>query len=52
MKPYTHDTFGRNHYFSGPKEIRVPKSAKDRGGKKAGARRLNKVVIASEMGAI
>ena len=52
MKPYTHDTFGRNHYFSGPKEIRVPKSAKDRSVKKAGVRRLNRIVIASEMGAI
>lgn len=52
MKPYTNDTFGRNYSFSGPKESRVPKSAKDRAGTKAGSRRLSKVIIASEVDAI
>lgn len=38
MKPFTNDTYGPNHYFSGPKEHKVPKSAKDRAGTRSGAR--------------
>lgn len=38
MKPFTNSTHGRNHYFSGPKEHKMPKSAKDRAGTRSGAR--------------
>lgn len=45
MKPFTPDTFGRNHYFLSPKEHKVPKSSKDRRGTKSGARQHNNRLI-------
>lgn len=38
MRPYTKNTYGRNHYFKGPKEHKVPKSSKDRRGTKTAIR--------------
>ncbi|MCZ4337653.1 hypothetical protein [Shewanella colwelliana] len=38
MKPYTSSTFGRNHYYNGPKEHTVPKSSKDRRGTRTALR--------------
>lgn len=49
MKAFTNDTHGRNYYFHGPKEHKVPKSAKDRRGTRTSVRQVSKVIIASEM---
>lgn len=49
MKAFTRDTHGRNHYFSKPKEHKVPKSSKDRRGTRTRMRQLNKLIIAVEI---
>jgi hypothetical protein len=38
VKPFTNNTYGRNHYFNGPKEHKVPKSSSDRRGTRSSAR--------------
>jgi hypothetical protein len=45
MKAFTNNTHGRNHYFNGPKEHKVPKSSKDRRGAKTSKRQENALLI-------
>jgi hypothetical protein len=49
MKPFTNDTYGRNHYFSGPKEHKVPKSAGSRAGTRSGARQALRRRLAQDI---
>lgn len=45
MKPYTTDTYGRNHYFHAPKEHKVPKRSKKRVGTRTSVRQESKSII-------
>jgi hypothetical protein len=49
MKPYTSDTYGRNHYFNAPKEHKVPKRAKGRAGTRSSVRQKMKTLIGMEL---
>lgn len=49
MKPFTNDTYGRNHYFSGPKEHKVPKSAGSRAGTRSATRHALKRSLAQDV---
>jgi hypothetical protein len=49
MKPLATSTYGRNHYFRGPKEHRIPKSAKCRRGQRTGARQIANAAVRVEV---
>lgn len=42
MRPFAKDTHGRNHYFSAPKEHKIPKSAASRRGTRTALRQAQK----------
>jgi hypothetical protein len=48
MKAFTTDTYGRDHYF-GRKDTKVPKSSKERRGKKAAIRQGSRTAIVSDL---